>query len=49
MYYFFEIMNKTVNQEVFVTLSQLQNASVIYPFFKIKKNYSFPYSLMYFS
>ena len=29
---FLQIMNKSISQEVFVTLIQLQNASVIYPF-----------------
>ena len=29
---FWQIMNKSLNQDVFVTLLELQNASVIYPF-----------------
>ena len=38
MHYYLQIMNKSLNQEVFVPLLQLQNTSVIYPFFNDKKN-----------
>ena len=41
---FLQLMNKSLSQEVFVTLLQPQNASIIYPFcfFLRPKNDSFP-------
>ena len=39
MLYFLQIMNKSLGQEVFVTLLQPQNSSIIYTlFWTIKKN-----------
>ena len=49
MLYFLQIMNKSLNQEVFVTLLQPQNSSIIYTLFLTIKKMIVHYTLMWFS